>query len=341
MIITTHLGGLKALAMVSEGIENGAMEFDQEHLQPTYRLRTGVPGRSWAFQISRRLGLSESVLSRGEELIGKEGSQLDKLIADLQRKTAEAERIRAKADSGLEDIRQQKATLNALIESNREKEYRVEELRRRYEDDRLEMLERELAKEKRKITEELRKIRKESEAAEKVREDVKERLENVVKSRKKRRGPAKDVKKGDRVWLYRMQKHGVVLRPTDSHGYIQVEVDGLKIRVHSSAAMEPKEPDQTSPRKKGVKYERPSVNIARDVRGMTFEEAWKVVDSWISDARVIGMDRLTLIHGKGTGALRGKFRERLQLDNRVSNWERPEPSEGGEGATIIHLKVGK
>ncbi len=338
LVVITHLGGLKALAVATEGVVNGAMEFDQEHLQPTYRLKTGIPGRSWAFQISRRLGLNESVLERGEELIGREGSQIDKLIADLQQKTYQAEELRMQVKSELETLEEEKSTLNALIASNREKAHHLEELRRRYEDDRLEMLERELAVERRKINEELRKIRRQEEAAETAREAVKEHLDEVKKTRRKRRGPPQEFKKGDRVWLYRMQKHGEIVRGTDSHGYILVEVDGMKVKMHSSAALPPKEENRKRPKKRGVKYDRPQVPIARDVRGMTFEDSWQLVDKWLDDAIVVGSPRLTLIHGKGTGALREKFRERLDRDKRVKSWQHPELSEGGEGATIIVLK---
>ncbi|RKZ30213.1 endonuclease MutS2, partial [bacterium] len=181
LIVTTHLGGLKALAVATDGVENGAMEFDQDELRPTYRLKTGIPGRSWAFQISRRLGLDERILERGEKLIGESGSHIDRLIADLQRKMREAESLRANVKSELKALKQEKETLNALIKANEEKASRVEELRKRYEDDRLEMLEREMAIERRKLNEEIRKIRRQEEAAESARKAVRERLDEIKK----------------------------------------------------------------------------------------------------------------------------------------------------------------
>ncbi len=342
LIVTTHLGGLKALAVATEGVENGAMTFDQENLRPTYSLRTGAPGRSWAFEIARRLGLSEKVLHRGEELVGAEGSHIDGLIADLQKKTQGAEELRAKAERELKTLQKDREILDALIESNRRKAHKVEELRKRYDDDKIEMLERELAIEKRKINEQLRSYRKAQDAAKAARETIKEKLEEIKETKKKRRGPARDFKKGDRVWLYRIQKHGTILRPTDSHGYILIEVDGLKVRMHSSAAMHPEDKQEKTPRKKrGVKYDRPEVPIAKDVRGMTFDEARNILDRWVSDALVVRMPQLNIIHGKGTGALREKIQKKLSRDKRISRWEIAEQHEGGEGATIVHLKIDK
>jgi DNA mismatch repair protein MutS2 len=341
VLVTTHLGGLKALAVATEGVQNGAMVFDQDLLQPTYTLKTGAPGRSWAFEIARRLGLSEKVLERGCKLIGAEGSHIDRLIADLQKKTEEAEMLSAKSKTELRAIGKDRDVLNALIKTNREREHRLEELRKRYDDDKLEMLERELAIEKRKIDEKLRSFRKAEEAAEKARETVKEKLSEVKQEKRKKRGVARDLKKGDRVWLYRMQKHGMVLRETDSQGYITVEIDGLKVRMHSSAAMEPKEETQSKPRGGQLRYDRPQVPIAMDFRGMSFEQAWDNIDKWITNAIVVQLPRLNIIHGKGTGALREKIREKLTKDKRVDEWKIAEMHEGGDGATIVALNLGK
>ncbi|HHS51226.1 MAG TPA: endonuclease MutS2 [candidate division Zixibacteria bacterium] len=339
LIATTHLGGLKALATASEGVENGAMEFDEIELEPTFILRTGAPGRSWAFQIARRLGLPEEILAKGEELIGDGGSQVDKLISDLKRKTDEAEELRARAKAELSQLESDRETLNALIKSNKEKALQVEELRKRYDDDRLDMLERELAVEKRKLDAELREYRKLQDATESAKQHIRKKIDEVKKRQKERRGPPVDVKAGDAVWLYRLKKHGKVIRETDKHGYILVEVDGMKIRVHSSSALPPK--DETFKGKSGrggVKYRRPNVPSAKDLRGMNFEEAWKVIDEWLSDAVVVRIPRLVVIHGKGTGALRDKIRTALQSDKRVAKWEYAESAEGGDGATIVHIK---
>ncbi len=341
VLVTTHLGGLKALAVATEGVENGAMVFDQERLQPTYTMKTGAPGRSWAFEIARRLGLSDNILDRGKKLIGEEGSHIDRLIADLQNKTQDAENLVAKSRAELRSIENDRETLNALIKSNREREHKLEELRKRYEDDKLEMLERELAIEKRKIDEQLRSYRKAEEAAKKARETVKEKLGEVKKEKKQKRGPAHKLNKGDRVWLYRMQKHGIVVRETDSQGYITVEIDGLKVRMHSSAAMEPKEKGKEKVKSKNLRYESPQVPIAKDVRGMNFQQAWGEIDRWITDALVVQMPRLNVIHGKGTGALRDKIREKLSRDKRIKEWKIAEMHEGGDGATIVHLNIKK
>lgn len=339
IVVTTHLGGLKALAVATDGVENGAMTFDQEHLQPTYELKTGAPGRSWAFEIAKRLGLSGKILNRGHELIGKEGSHIDNLIADLQNKTRLAEQLYSKAKLEIGNLKSDREMLDALIQSNKERKHKLEELRKRYEDDKLEMLERELAIERRKISDKLRKYRKAGEAAEAARESVKKRMDEVVKEKRQRRGPSRKFAKGDRVWLYRMQKHGLILRPTDSRGYILVDIEGLKVRMHSSAAMEPKDDNISVPRGKNLRYERPQVSAAKDLRGMTFEQAWEIIDRWISDALVVRMPRLNVVHGKGTGALRDKIRAKFDRDKRIKAWHIAEMHEGGDGATIIDLKI--
>ncbi|MCK5833351.1 endonuclease MutS2 [bacterium] len=339
IIATTHLGGLKALATATEGVTNGAMEFDEHKLEPTYTLKTGAPGRSWAFQIARRLGFPSEILQKGENYIAKGGSQVDTLISDLKNKTDNAEELRRQAQKELAQLKSDRETLNALIQTTKKKAAQVEELRRRYDDDRLELLERELSAEKRKLDLELRDYKKLQEATEFAKQHVRKKINEVKQHQKKRRGPPIEVKKDDMIWLYRLKKHGKVLRETDKHGYILVEVDGIKVRVHSSSAMPPKEKSQPrSSKKNGVKYSRPNVPSAKDLRGMNFEEAWKIVDSWLSDALVIRMPRLVVIHGKGTGVLREKLRKKLDSDKRILRWEYAEASEGGDGATIVHIK---
>ena len=340
LFVTTHLGGLKALATTMSGVENGAMEFDEEHLEPTYILRTGTPGRSWAFQIARRLGFPEEILAKGENFIEGGGSQVDRLITDLQRKMRDAKDMKRKASEKIESLESDRKALDELIALNNEKEAYVEELRKRYEDDRLDMLERELAAEKRKLSAEIKGFRKMEEETESARDHVRKKIEQVKSFQRERMGKPIDAKKGERVWLYRLKKHGNVLRETDKHGFIMVEIDGIKVRVHGSAAMPPKdEDDHRRGRDNGVKYTRPHVPVARDVRGMTFEEAFNEVDLWLSDALVVKMPRLTLIHGKGTGALRKKLRERLETDKRVKKWEFAEAGEGGDGATILFINI--
>jgi len=340
IIATTHLGGLKALATGTAGVENGAMDFDENRLEPTYRLRTGAPGRSWAFQIARRLGFPEEILHIGEQYIGGGGSQVDRLISELKRKADEAEELRRKASNELSQLKSDRETLNALILANKEKALHVEELRRRFDDDRLELLERELSAEKRKLDSELRDYRKLQEATESAKQFLRGKIDEVQKRQKERQGPPVEAQKDETVWLYRLKKHGKVLRETDKHGFVLVEVDGVKIRVHSSAVMAPKiEPEKAAPQRGKLKYERPKVPLARDLRGMNFEEAWKIVDSWLSDALVVKLPRLVVIHGKGTGVLREKLRARLASDKRVEKWEFAEASEGADGATIVLVKI--
>ena len=202
----------------------------------------------------------------------------------------DAEDIKRKASEKIELMESDRTALDERIALSKEKEAYVEELRKRYEDDRLDMLERELAAEKRKLSAEIKSFRKMEEATESARDHVRKKIEQVKSFQRERMGKPIDAKRGDRIWLYRLKKHGNVLREADKHGFILVEIDGIRVRVHGSTAMPPKDADDhRRGRDNSVKYNRPHVPVARDVRGMTFEEAFNEVDLWLADALVVGM----------------------------------------------------
>jgi len=338
LIVTTHLGGLKAFASELDNVDNGAMLFDEKHLEPLYQLRIGFPGRSWAFQISQRLGLSEDILNNARDLRGDSESSIDNLISKLENTIEANESIQRDLNYQKRKLEDKTKEIDSLISSNKGKESHLDELIRRYENDKLDMLERELSAEKKKIEKQFKRYKKKEKALNAAREHVKNRMDKIKQQQKKRRGPPRDLSKGDRVWLYRLQKHGKVLSPTDKRGYIVVQVDGVKVKIHSSVAMPPKDDEQLEKQKTKTVYTKKKVPIARDLRGMNFEQAWAIIDKWISEALVVGVDRLNIIHGKGTGVLRKKIRETIEKDKRIKKWEYPEIFEGGEGATIIYLK---
>jgi len=349
VIANTHLGGLLGLATTRDDIENAAMEFNQDAMEPTYRLSLGVPGRSWAMEISRMLGFLETILTRAKEL-SEGGSAMDKIISQLQRKLSEADDIRRRLREEQSDIVGKRQVLEGLLISNQRKEKELERLRRSYEELRETRIKAALEREVQRIKLEWAEIisKEPPEAmlrskAEKYQAQLKKRLRQAEKNISKRQGQPKSLEPGERIFVYRLHKWGDVLDETDEQGFVRILVGNLPLRIHSSGVdteseYERKRKRHKKPIGRGVSYRPREIPNKIDVRGFSREEAWDKVDHVIDDAVSSGAERVWIIHGKGTGALRRLIRDKLHLDNRVEKMLLPEEKDGGDGATVALIK---
>ncbi|HEU5287844.1 MAG TPA: endonuclease MutS2, partial [Candidatus Limnocylindria bacterium] len=334
---TTHYPELKAFALSTPGVSNASVEFDPETLRPTYRLHVGLPGASNAFAIASRLGLDGSVLQRAE-------SHLSELHRSLERTLREAERQRTELAGALDQARiavedARRATADAERESAKLRDDAERALRRaRAEADELILQARRALRQaeqardraaKRNLVDEAREARESLDAAERAREAVSEPTP-VPR-------PLVPIAVGSPVLVDGVSEPGVLVA-VDEKGMADVAAGALRLRVSVASLREAPAPvEAVRSTRPAVSGSAPSVPLQLDLRGARAEEALAVLDRYLNDAAVAGIDRLRIVHGKGTGALRTAVREMLSSHPLVREVTNASPNEGGEGATIVRL----
>jgi DNA mismatch repair protein MutS2 len=343
VVATTHYPELKAYGYNRSGVINASVEFDITTLSPTYKLLIGVPGRSNAFEISKRLGLQEHVINMAKAQMSDERNEVDTMIASLEtsKKSAEqerleAEKIRKEAEQLHKELQQQIIEFNqqrdALYEKAEQKaEQKVEEARQEAE----------------KIIHELRRLRKEQHATIKEHEliDARKRLENAVPTfEKSKKVEKKETVKqtflpGDEVKVISFDQKGHLIDKVSDNEW-QVQMGIMKMKVKEKDLLYIKRAKQEVQEKplatvKGKDYH---VSLELDLRGERFENALLRVEKYLDDAVLAGYPRVSIIHGKGTGALRTGVKELLKNHRSVKNTRLGEAGEGGTGVTIVELK---
>ena len=353
---TTHYAELKSYALCTPGVQNASCEFDVDSLRPTYRLIIGAPGRSCALAISERLGLPKRILDRASGEISDENRRFEDVIERLETDREAYEKAKSEAEELLEESRR------AKLESER----RASE--------KLAAAERELERARKKATEMIEGARisseyvfAELEKAKKAkdRENFGAELEaarKAVRARAEADGGLfdsglaeadpdyvlpRELHKGDRVWLMNIGKEGVLLSDPDRNGGVRVSVGGIRTKtVLSNLKLAEDVVTVTDPSdgKKVTAKEYTAAAVSKkcppelDIRGMTADEGWTETDRYLDSAVFAGLRSVTVIHGKGTGALRAAIRGRLSSDPRVSSFRAGQYGEGDTGVTVVELK---
>jgi DNA mismatch repair protein MutS2 len=331
---TTHYPELKAFALNTPGVSNASVEFDAESLRPTYRLHIGLPGSSNAFAIASRLGLDNAVLARAE-------SHLSELHRSLERTLREAERHRTDLSSALEEARVSAEDARRLTEeARREAERMRDEAERSARRSRTEADE--LLLQSRRALRQAESARDQA-AKRNLVDDARAALAEAETTRQSAAAPEQapratvPIAVGSPVHVEGVSEPGTLLS-IDDRGMADVAAGPLRLRVPATslrpaqAAQEP--PLATRP---VIGGSAPAVALQLDLRGARAEEALAVLDRYLNDAAVAGVDRLRIVHGKGTGALRTAVREVLSRHPLVRAHEPAGAAEGGDGATIVRL----
>ena len=342
---TTHYAELKAYAIQTAGVENGCCEFDVATLRPTYRLLIGVPGKSNAFAISQRLGMAESIVNRARELVSRESNAFEQVVGRLEedRRAMETqmEELRASAAQAKESA-QEAERLKEEAQSQAKKE--VE--RARQEAAQIVQKTRQRADALVNELEELRRQKNKELSAEqkaRLRSGMKE-LEGLSDPVHQRRDDnyvlPRALVPGDDVLIYDIDKDATVLEaPKDGFvlvqaGIIKTRVPLSNIRLLSKRQMKKKQPGRTVTKSVST----PEASSSLDLRGQTVEEALMEVDSFLDRASRMHLSQVTIIHGKGTGALRAAVQQHLRRCAQVKSFRLGTYGEGESGVTIAELK---
>lgn len=333
-VATTHQSSLKTYALNRDEIVNASLEFNEQRLQPTYKFLSGIPGNSYAFFLAQNLGLSELVIQRSKKYLGSKQKELEESINILQKYRTEAEQLRNNADKQrlhYEKERKKFEEKNKEIKSRR-KEY-IEEAQRSAGDivssanSLIENTIKEIQEQKRSFVE----IKSDY-------ENRKKEIQKAVKPKPKETPPpisTDDYNVGDFVMMDNSNSVGTVLEINQSEKSARVEFNGMKFtlplkRLYKTKPEKSKKADYAD----HISFD---VNTKLDLRGKRAEESIQLVDEFISDAIMNNVDHLTIIHGKGTGALRKVVHEYLSHHHQIESFRLGDLVEGGSGVTIVKI----
>ncbi|GAA0434844.1 endonuclease MutS2 [Virgibacillus salarius] len=341
VIATTHYPELKAYGYNREHVVNASVEFDVQTLQPTYRLLLGVPGRSNAFEISRRIGLSNHVIEQAQGHVGVDSKSVENMIASLEKSQINTEKDYAKAHELLQeatDLHHDLQRAWAEFEEKREGLYeRAEE--------KADKAIKQAREEAEMIVSEIRNMRTEAEwkehewiEARKMLDSAKPNLTTKEKQQPKEKKGKKELRSGDEIKLLTINQKGTVLEKVNDKEYL-VQVGIMKVKVDRNDLQFIGKQNQTIEKPlttiKGSNYH---VKTELDLRGERFEDALLRLEKYIDDALLAGYPKVSIIHGKGTGALRKGVLEFVKKHPRISDARPGEAGEGGSSVTIINLK---
>ncbi|MDR7000916.1 endonuclease MutS2 [Neobacillus niacini] len=341
VIATTHYPELKAYGYNREGVINASVEFDIETLSPTYKLLLGVPGRSNAFEISKRLGLNDRVIEAARSHVSEDTNQIDKMIASLEGSKRQAEKEHEEARDYLKQSEKlHKDLQKQMIEFYEIKDSLFEKAAEKAKD-----LVDEAKGEAEKIIRDLRKMRMEKHAEIKEHEliDAKRRLEQAAPEIKKsskltsQKAKKQTFMPGDEVKVLTFGQRGSLIEKTSS-GEWQVQIGILKMKVKEKDLEYLSTPKQVETKPMAIVRGRDSqVKLELDLRGERYEDALLKVEKYIDDALLSGYPRVSIIHGKGTGVLRQGVQEYLRNHRSVKKIRFGEAGEGGSGVTVVEF----
>lgn len=341
-IATTHYSELKAFAYNTPGVQNASVEFDLETLRPTYRLMIGTPGHSNAFAISSRLGLSSGIIDRARAILSPEHQKVEELIGQIvaDRKSVEVE----KQQASILRVRLEKEKHDYEKSIAKFKEEREQLERKAREEARAIVFE--TRREMEEIIEELRVAPpvEQRKLVNKVRHSLKQSLEKLEEKPEPRHEPdnrqSLQFAVGDQVELTHLGENGVIIAMNGNEAHVQL--DKMKVWV-ARKKLRPAKP------KAQIKKVRPSttgalgqqkaesISTELDLRGKMVEEALMEVDKYLDEAFLAGLEKVWIIHGKGTGALRSAIGEYLRTHHHVKKHRWGDDNEGGMGVTVVDL----
>ncbi len=348
-IATTHYTELKQYALTTKGVQNASVEFDVETLSPTYKLLIGVPGKSNAFEISKRLGLREFIIDKAKESISNEDIAFEDLLSTIEKDKQKAEQERESAIRLKLAIQQQKEEYDR--KSEKLEEQREKMLRDAREEAR--KILREAKEDADQIIKELRTLSQEVEEKEKNR-----RIEEARKGLREKLGqmdeglglgmplgvntkPPKQLKPGDAVMILTLNQKGNVVTVPDVNGDLIVQVGIMKVNVNIENLRldkEEKEKGKRTGTSKIMKSKAENIKSSIDLRGQLLEEALLDTDKYLDDAYLAGIQVVTIIHGKGTGVLKDGIKQLLRGHKHVKSSREGVHGEGGAGVTVVELR---
>lgn len=341
VIATTHYPELKAYGYNRDEVINASVEFDVQTLQPTYRLLLGVPGRSNAFDISKRLGLNDTIIDKAKSMVSEDSRSVENMIASLDQSRRQAEDRYEEADQLLQEASELYSDLKHEYEQYlKHKDKHMDKAK-----EKANTIVDKAEKEAEQVLQEIREMKDQAHIKEHKFIDAKKRLSDQKEQFKDQdHQPKKEVKKvqnfkpGDEVHVLSFNQNGHIVDQISDKEY-EVQLGILKMKVPAKQLEFIKRPDplKTKPMAsvKGSAYH---VKPELDLRGERYEDALQRLEKYLDEALLANYHQVSIIHGKGTGALMKAVQQFADEHRAVKNKRFGHPNEGGSGVTILELK---
>ena len=346
---TTHYSELKLYALTTEGVINGSVEFDVETLSPTYKLLIGVPGKSNAFEISRKLGLQQEIIDKAKQNIETDKIEFEDALKKIEEnriyieeKKQEIDRIESESKKKHRDfLTKERKSLEKseklIDEANYEARKIIENAKREASEiiRELRKLNLEMDKDKNRRVNELRQL---------LNEKTKEFSENIYTDQITEEDTYEtdsDLETGDAVFVRTIKQKGFIISEVDDSQTVMVQIGLVKTKVKKSDLRKIKSDEEIKQKNntnRMVKLKTSSINPTLDLRGYNLDEALLELDKYLDDAFMSNLNEVQVIHGKGTGVLREGVTQFLKKHKHVKESRLGTFNEGGDGVTIVKLK---
>ena len=345
-IATTHYSQLKMYAMSTENVQNGAMEFNVEKLEPTYKLIIGISGKSNAFEISKKLGLDDSFIINAKKFISNNDLSFDKLVSNVDNRRKEYEELIIEQRELLNFNKKIKQEYeNKLEKFNSQKEKRIKKL-----EEYIENSINETDKFCRETINHINKARskEQSHKLKKISEEILEKIEKINHNKSIKNDINSNISNeplmlGEEVKVLSLNENGFIQTLPDKNGNVQVKIGILKVNASINDIIRieniiDKSKEKTSYSKSTFIKSDKLYSNKIDVRGYNTEDAIYEIDKFLDDSFIANLNEVTIVHGKGTGILRNNITDFLKKHKLVKSFSFGKLNEGGDGATVVKLK---
>ena len=345
---TTHYAELKVYATNEPGVQNASCEFDVETLQPTYRLLVGIPGKSNAFAISRRLGLSDEIIEDAKTRVSTESASFEATIEKLEQTRVLLEKDREEAEKKLREA-QENAKKAAFLRAELEVRLDKADTKSRREAERILADARATAEEVFRELDEMRKMADQDEDASRVNEAraqlrrqlnlSQEALQKELRPEEENKVSARPVRPGDTVRIKSMgMKATVVSKSNDGTLSLRAGIMNVSAKEDEVLLLEDEAPKQKKAAVSAPAMHSASISPEIDLRGMESIDAVMACERYLDSAVMAKLKTVTVIHGKGTGALRAAVQQMLRKNKAVKSFRLGRYGEGESGVTVVELK---
>ena len=345
---TTHYSDLKLYAHNTPGVRNASMEFDVESLSPTYELSIGLPGRSQALTIARRLGLNPVIVEKAESIVRPDTLQAESLLDDIKRARQEAYAAAERAKTRERQVQAQETDLRYQLA-------KIEEARRTIIGETRQLMQAELEETKRELEQLRRQARGGGAAGQTAHEAFLTQAGKELTRRQQAteavnptvivpgspgEQPVGPIEMGDRVWVASLQASGEVLAVYSVTAEADVQLGNFRLKLPlKRLELRQKAVKEAKEERVGIQSSAQiaSPGLELDLRGKRVEEGLDRLERYLNDAYAVRLPWVRIIHGRGTGAMRAAVRDVLKNHPLVGTVRSGEPNEGGDGVTVVKL----
>ncbi|MEK6553171.1 MAG: Smr/MutS family protein, partial [Bacteroidota bacterium] len=337
VLATTHHGSLKLIANQLDKFQNASMEFDTDELKPTYKFNQGMPGSSYAFEVANRIGFDDNFIQLAKEYLDTDKTKIEDFLVSLEKKSKSLKEQLSKTE-------RENSRLKGLTNLYQNKIEKLEQQKKEILAQTKEKAETYLSEVNKKVEESIRNIR-ESQAKKEVIKEEKKKIEEIkkestliFKKEKKAKDEKVDLMKGDYASIKDTTSVGVIEEINKEKNKALLSVGSLKIKTKYSDLVSAKKSEFDQGEKKSFNISQDEISYRLDIRGKRADEAEFEIIKFLDNTYVSGADRVEILHGKGTGALKQLVQGILRNNHSVKNHYFANIEYGGDGITIVEFK---